>query len=94
VVFDHHSPLEHSTHTNLLAIDHRIEAAADLVIEGWDDAGQRNEINDLAHVVASLWLAVTSRVNKKGPNHVGSSEFYQNPTWPPFVDRFHRTGGS
>jgi hypothetical protein len=79
MVFDHHSPLEHSPHTNLLAIDHRIEAAADLVIEGWDDAGQRNEINDLAHVVASLWLAVTSRVNKKGRTMSAAANFTRTP---------------
>jgi hypothetical protein len=52
VVLDHDRPLKHSTDANLLAIDHCIETTADLVIEGWDDAGQRNEINDLAHVVA------------------------------------------
>jgi hypothetical protein len=68
-MFDHDCPLEHGPDANLLAVDHGIEAAADLVIEGWDDGGQRNEINDLAHVVASLWLAVTSRMNKKGPNY-------------------------
>jgi hypothetical protein len=54
VVLDHDCPLEYGPNANLLAIDHRIEAAADLVVERWDDAGQRNEINDLAHVLASL----------------------------------------
>jgi hypothetical protein len=54
VVLDYDCSLEYSADTNLLAVDHRTKAAADLVIEGWDDAGQRNEINDLAHVVASL----------------------------------------
>src|SRR6267143_822968 len=56
LVFDHDSPLEHGAHANLLAVDHCAETAADFVIEGWDDAGQRNEINDLAHKVASLGL--------------------------------------
>ncbi len=56
VMLDHDSPLKHGTYAYLLAVDDRVEAAADFVVEGWDDAGQRNEINDLAHIVASLGL--------------------------------------
>jgi len=56
LVLDHNRPLKHGAHADLLAIDHGVEAAADFVIEGWNDACQRNEINDLAHIVASLGL--------------------------------------
>ena len=56
LVLDHHRPLEHGTHSDLLAVNHRVKAAADLVVEGWNDAGQRHEINDLAHKLSSLGL--------------------------------------
>src|SRR5258708_5571082 len=56
LVFDHDRPLQHSPNPDLLAVDHCVEAAADLVVEGWNDAGQRHEINDLAHILASLGL--------------------------------------
>src|ERR1700693_3565563 len=40
VVLDNDCPLQHRSNANLLAVDHRIEAAADLVVGWWDDAGQ------------------------------------------------------
>jgi hypothetical protein len=80
VVFDHDGPLEHRTYPNLLTVDHRVKTAADLVVEGWDDAGQRNEINDLAHVVASLVAADSSRVNKKAAEPKSAeSNFTRSP---------------
>src|SRR5205085_6656209 len=56
LVLDHHGPLQHRPHPYLLAVNDRAEAAADFVVGGWNDAGQRDEFNDLAHMVASLGL--------------------------------------
>src|ERR1700686_1844284 len=56
MVLNHDRPLEHRPHAYLFPVDDRIETAADLVVEGWDDAGQRNQINDLVHMRASLPL--------------------------------------
>src|SRR6266851_9115189 len=84
VVFDHDRPLEHGPHSDLLSVHDRIEAAADLVIEGWDDAGQRHEINDLAHMLASLGLVggFSSRRNRNCRTEFGRSEFYQTLRFP------------
>src|ERR1700730_14506075 len=56
VMLDDDRPFHHGAHSHLLAVDYGVEAAADLVVGGWDDAGERNEINDFAHVLASLGL--------------------------------------
>src|SRR6202035_2166431 len=61
LVLDHDGPLEHGPDPHLLAVDHCVEAAADLVVEGWNDAGQRHEINDLAHILASIGLVGCSK---------------------------------
>jgi hypothetical protein len=59
-VLDHDRPLEHGPHAYLLAVDHCVEATTDLVVQGWDDACQRNEIGGgFAHLMASSgWAAV------------------------------------
>ena len=88
LVLDHDGPLEHSTYSNLLAVDHCVEAAADLVIEGWDDAGQRHEINDLAHKLSSLGLVGGFKPQKLGNAEPSSGKagFYQTLRFPPIEE--------
>src|SRR5947207_15129067 len=63
-MFDHDSPLEYRPNPNRLAIDHPVEATADFVAGGWDDAGQRDEFDDLAHV--GVFPRASRRKSRRG----------------------------
>src|SRR3989442_3071651 len=86
LMLDHNRPFQHGAHAHLLAVDHGIEAAADLVVGGRNDAGERNEIDDFAHVQASLGLGgglYRRGKMKSAERSIGTSEAYQNVTRPP-----------
>lgn len=49
-MLDHHGPLEHGPNPYRLPVHHGVEAAADLMVEGGNDGGERDQFSGAAHV--------------------------------------------